>query len=578
MFIPDPTEESFTRLYDVIAEFNEGRGEERYRNFSEYLLFSSEAEKWLLALLCYLNSSRMFTSISRDPYLMFEPAVEQASSLTDFLKVLKAVHSKSYDKELIQFMLGCTEKVQEFYWLCLEQPRFLNNIAKLEVVRDVIADIDITTEELMGDFTFISSGWSHITFPLVLTAVPDPTLNTAVIYRVAHTSWFRIVKYEPRRFKKPKAVHVRYTWLTDRKFIHTSEFVIMGKIDEVNNKFYPFDFFQTVADYRTWRRGKGGKPHKDRVEDLNYFLKTNFVRQIQRVPLVYAHTSHNMEAKISQLLREASSNSKVMACDGKLRTYCLDTVERDGVIGGIWQEVGEVKGFIVWHQAQKVHVGYDFPGNDEALIFHPKVAIGKLCKFTYFEYDGYRVGGLKEILWDVKPYKGRWIEFTDGERGYIERCPFCMLQEHHYSYGCCRGTIKNFTGMFVVHGPDTWFDVTPKIKRRRALYGWTPEFLNRCDVRWKQYRVVANEEGQVMFQSDERYALDYQHWWNTVGIKYPYEDAINVTREDLAVRFQAYVLKQMERKRKLREQEMREAGSLCEVPELHQQDIVADAG
>ena len=81
-----------------------------------------------------------------------------------------------------------------------------------------------------------------------------------------------------------------------------------------------------------------------------------------------------------------------------------------------------------------------------------------------------------------------------------------------------------------------------------------------------------------MFQSDERYALDYQHWWNTVGIKYPYEDAINVTREDLAVRFQAYVLKQMERKRKLREQEMREAGSLCEVPELHQQDIVAVTG
>lgn len=575
MHIPDPTEESIIKVYDALAEFGEGRGEERYRKFSEYLLLSSEVEKWLVVFLCRMNTTPMFRPMSRDPYLMFEPAKEQTSSFLDFLQVLKAIRSKSYDKALIQFMLGCTEKVQEFYWLCLEQPPVVTTMARMEVVRELVADTDIATEDLLGDFTFVTAGWMHITFPLVLTAVPDPTLVTAIIYRVAVSGWYKIIKYIPRPFRKPKATHLHYTWFKDRKFIHTPEFVILGKIDEVNNKFYPFDFFNTAADYQKWRRGKGGKPHKDRIEDLNHFLKTNFVRQVQRVPLIYAHTSHNMEVNISRLLREAAEHSKVMACDGKLRTYCLDTVEREGVIGGLWVEVGEVKGFIVWYSGCKVHVGYDFQGNDEALIFCPEVVIGKLCKFSYFEYSGYKVGGLREILWDKPMYKPNPIKFSDGEVGWLERCPHCLNQSKNYSYGCCENSINSLPMLLATNGPDTWFKVPKKILKRRQELGWHPDFLNKCGVRYRGYRFISNDQDQFMFQSDENYQIEYQHWWNTVGKNYMPEG--DMSFEALQTLYQKFLSRQKERNANGQRGNQEETGGVRSVSELHQQDVVDGA-
>lgn len=570
MHIPDPTEQNLITIVDLLSRFGEGRGEERYVELAFTLQSLTEVERWMLSFLCFMSSSAMFPSISRDPYLMFEPTKVNQSSFMDFVILLKALRAKKYDKELIQFMLSCSEGCQEFYWLCLEQPWVVKSASKLEVVRDVIAEHDIVTEELLGDFTFIHEGWLNVTFPLVLTAVPSTALNTATIHRIAFSGFVQIREYVPRMYRKPKVEHIPYYWLTDKKQIHTQEFVLVGKIDRKGGKFYPYDYFQTAAEYALWRRKGKGKPYHERIDDLNHFLRTNYVRQIQRVPLVFTATSHNMEVKISQLLRLAE-HDKVMACDGKLRTYCLETTEQEGVIGDIWTDVGEVKGFIVWHQAHKVHVGYDFPGNDEALLFHPKEVIGKHCRFNYFEYSGYKVGGLREILWDKPVYKPLPTRFTDGEEGYIERCPVCLKQTKHFSQGCCEGTMKNLVYHYAKWGSDTWWDVMPQIKLRRKELGWTPEFLNRCDVRYKGHRLIAGEDGRLMFQSDEHYQLEYQHWWNICGNKFTHYS--RVSREELIERFNRYKLDQMERNRHARA--AKEAGSLCEVPELYQQDVVA---
>lgn len=575
MRLPAITNDHLHNVFAILSSYEEWEYGKRAK-LVERLAGLNHTELWLLSFVKCLLGSTKYKGINMDPFIMFPCSTEQEVGFDDFMALLPAIYDqrtvpRKHEGKLISFLTKCTEDVRGFYWLCLEQPHWLASLLRQNDVREFASVFDITTDDIHGDTTFISHGWMYVKFPMALTSVPEVKLPNGVIYRQAgEKHHFKVVTYAPTKVgskKRFKTVHLGYKWLNDRKNIHTIEFVLLGKIDIERKKFYPYDYFNSAPEYARFRRGKPVKSYKDRLEDLSNFMRTNFLKSIERAPLVYCNTSHNVEARLSEVLRGAKYNN-ILAYDGRMNhQYVLPTVTREGVAEGIWVENNEVRGLIVWYQGKKVHVGYDFPGYDAAILYNPKVIWNKWVKFSYFEYADYSVGAIKEIYWDKAMYRTLPFTFDDGEVGLLERCPVCFKDSGHYYKGICKSTNANLNSLMASHGPDVWFMPSAKILKRRAEYGYDPSFVNRLGLGHRGYRFVANDKGQFMFQSDELFQQEFQLWIDHQNV---FSVEIYTVDELKALYKRRYAIA----KYKETEDESEETGSVCEVPELHEHDSV----
>jgi len=574
MRFPTVNEDTLVKMATILS-MSAVSGYDNKQKTIAALAQADETELWLLSFIRYLLGSTTYKGIDMNPYLMFPCSEKQTVFFPDFVKLLNTalrakVLNKANEKYLIQFLLGCTEEVRQFYWLCLEQPKWLAELFRINEVREYATVLELTGEDLHGETTFLSYGWIHIKFPLALTSIPDVKLPNGVIYRGGKYRYFKVASYVPTKVGSPKRFklrHLKYYWLKDHKNIHTPEFVLLGKIDVEGGKFYPYDYFNTSTEFAWFRRGKPRKPYQERIAELTVFMQTNFLKNIERSPVIYCDTSHNIEARLSEVLRGAKYNN-IVAYDGRMNhVYALPTVPREGAIGDLWTECGEVRGFIVWYQGSKVHAGYEFTGYDQAILYNPKVIKGTLVKFSYFEYADYKVGAVTEILWDKPKYRRLPLKFSNGEVGYVERCPMCLQQIKHRRNGVCYSTIKNFGHFFARHGPDVWFTPSVFIQKRREEHGYDFEFVNKVDLKYKGHRFVANDKGEFMFQSDEEYMYEYQHYVNT------HPETKFCTREQLQERYQRNMMAARKEYRRGTE----EARILREVPELYEPNLISFA-
>ena len=475
-----------------------------------YISTFNDTELWLLSFAHFMITKHS-KAIDFSPYYAIPTGSTQVSTFEDFLQIVRRYMVKSVtaknEKPLIQFLRGCTAEIRDFYEMLMSKPKEACNMISRKEVRDYTNLNKIYPEDVYG---YREEKWDDLTFPLLITTAP-PALPMAIIYKEGKTT--RVATYMERSSRidtlRKTSLH-RWLYL-DEKTVHTSSYLLIGLLDEGGKKFYPLDFYNSVKEYSTFRKkDKGVVPYATRFKNLENFLATNYLRQIQKMPAYLVTDAMQIADTVATVLK-GSPFKTVTVCDGKSKLVQTTTKEVFGVIGDFWKEAnGTVRGFKVWHSGRAVNCSFDFSGESQALLFNPQLVIGKVADFFLFEQHGEAAGFIKEIHVTRKGFKPTPYTFNDGEVGYIECCAFSTGTKAHSHQGVCDSSIKNFFYMFKTYGTDVWIKPSTYLSRRREAHGWRHQFLNRLEVVFRGYYVVANEQGEVMFRTDEKAMQIYQ--------------------------------------------------------------------
>lgn len=489
-----------------------------------YLDTFSEVELWLFTFVYYvLIWNRRWKGVDFSAYYLLPCSKKQLSTFEDFLSLLAQYQLKTVnhtnERELVQFLLGCTSEIRDCYEIIMSRTRDSENLFMKKEIRSYLNLSDIRPEDVYGDSSFLNRDWKHLTYPLMVTTVPTANLAVGVIHQGQET--FSIRMYEPKSHNgyTYKKTPIPAKWLhLDRPAIHTSTYLLVGMIDVEAGHFYPIDFFNDAREYSyAQKNSKKSTPYRQRLANLDKFLSVNYLRQIKRLPKEYCISSSEVATAVGRAL-VGSPHKTVLFCDNRNRRVFADTFELEGVISDYWlNEIGEAQGFKVWNNGREVLCSFDFTGDNHALLYNPKLVIAKYVKFFMFQYEEFEAGAATEILFDKPLYWSKKYTFRDGTEGYVECCPFCLRDDtEHVHNGICYNTLKNWYSMLGSRGADTWFTPTQKVLKRRAEKHWRPEFLNNIVAVFKGYRVVADEQGRIMFKTDAEAAKIYE--WRVAGL------------------------------------------------------------
>jgi len=471
----------------------------------------NDTELWLLSFSNYLLSdNRNFKEVDFSPYYAIPTCRTQVSSFEDFLNLLDTFVSKRItpkrEKPLIEFLQGCTSEIRDYYELLMTKAKEAKNMFANKDIRGLITKLK--PEDIYGNREV---SWGNLSLPLMVTTAP-PDLPLCMVYRSLKVT--RAALFRPS--KRDKGQYVREPlkgWMNqDSKTISTKDFVLLGVADIAGKKFYPLDYFTSVKAYGMFtKNSRKCPPYPERLAGLEHFLATNYVRQIQRLPKQCC-TEHTQIANAAAAVMQDSPYNSVLICDGKSRLAQTGTTELHGIIGSYWQsDSGTALGFQVWHMGRLLNCSYSFAGEAHALLFNPQLVLGKCVSFYLFDYNEAASGTIKEILREQKPFKPTPHTFSDGSSCYIECCAFSTSTTSPYSHsGISDSSLKNFFYMFRTYGTDVWLKPSLYMQRRREKHRWTPELLNRLEIVFRGYYVVANEEGEVMFRTDEKAMQIYQ--------------------------------------------------------------------
>jgi len=475
----------------------------------------NDTELWLLSFSNYLLSdNRNFKEVDFSPYYAIPTSKVQASSFEDFLNLLDTFITKritpKLEKPLIEFLQGCTTEIRDYYELLMTKAKEAKNMFINKDIRSLITKLK--PEDIYGNR---EEEWGNLSLPLMVTTAP-PDLPLCMVYRSLKVT--RAALFRPS--KRDKGQYVREPlkgWMNqDSKTISTKDFVLLGVADIAGKKFYPLDYFTSVKAYGLFtKNSRKCPPYPERLAGLEHFLSNNYLRQIQRLPKRCC-TEQSQIANAVAIVMQDSPLSTVLVCDGKSRLIQTETTELHGVIGSYWtSDSGTALGFQVWHMGRLLNCSYRFAGEDHALLFNPQLVLGKCVSFYLFDYNETHSGTVKEILVDQRPFKPTPYTFSDGSSCYIECCAFSTSTTSPYSHsGVSDSSLKNFFYMFRTYGTDVWLKPSLYMQRRREKHRWTPELFNKLEIVFRGYYVVANEEGEVMFRTDEKAMQIYQERMN----------------------------------------------------------------
>lgn len=500
-------------------------------------------EIWLLSFIDYLLfSCRLFRKFEGSPYYPVPTAKEQRSSFDDFLGLLRFYRRKRItpknERRLIVFLTGCTPQYRDFYFgLLTHQAEWIRFMKKM---RDYGDPSLIHPEDIFGGGESTTrTPFGELAYPLMVTTVPARGLPTGIIQRDGG----RIVTY---RFQAGKKVRLKEWMKFDAKFITAHSFLMVGLIDEANDRFYPLDYYEDVRQYRDQvRKGRGAPPYRLRLGRLEEFLSHNFLRKVQKVPKEYLSSDADVEGAVRRVL-VGSPHTTLFFLDGAGKSHTLEAIPVKGIIGEIWEEERVARGFTVWHNTYPVRCSYDFSGTHNALLFRPEVLVGRVVTLWLFVFDTFRSGSVKEILFEERPFCSAEIDLPNGISGRIEKCAYCAkdgTQVAHKYRGICVNTNCNWQSLFGRYGPDRWIVPGKTLAERRAATGWDPVMLNNVGFTYKGYRIVCREEdGALMFRSDPQTMKNYLYllsddtnWANSMQGRIKFVTAEDMRQRHLSI-------------------------------------------
>lgn len=504
--IPSISNDNVAKVAEVFSTFD-ATAWRKAEAVLPLLLTLSTSERWLLSFVSYLLShNKMWQKIDESHYYFLPTSQEQQSTFDDFVILLRTYGSKKITHKnegmLVKFLIGCSSQFKDFYVSLMAQPNWLRNVFMSKEVREFI-DIDsVTIEDIYPKPTLLSNGLHILSYPLIVTAIPTTNLEPALLYRSSNSLKICSFRYTNMLTKKVKKTRIPASWLSlDRTMLHYESFVLLGMIDIEAGHFYPLDFFNGLKEHSKARHKKPSYSYEERLEQLRKFLDTHFLRQIKSIPKKLCFTEEQVMKHSTVAL--STGLTTVLMADSRNRTYYIDSTEKEGVIGGIWIEDGEAKGFEVWNNLSPQHCTFDFSGANNALLYRPDIVIGKHVKFYSFSFKNHIAGTVKEILWDKLPYRKTPITLSDGSKGWIERCPICLRDDTpQWAEGVCRSTFMGWATMLGSRGKDKWFSLSRKILKRREALQWDMSCVNKINIFYKGFKVIANELGHIMFVED----------------------------------------------------------------------------
>lgn len=461
------------------------------RATTAYLDTLSPTELWLLSFVYYIKErNKRWLGVDFSLYYSVPVCKKQTSTFRDFLTLLSVYSLKritaANEKELVLFLAGCTRELQEFYEILMSKTSTaLFNSKEIRGYLDLSA---VKAEEIYG------SG-------VLVTTVPSP-LPMGLIRQELGKKSVVTSRLTPKRGGGFSRKALTGTFKLDAKMIHTTEYVLLGLLDEEKEQFYPIDYFDSYKEYVKFsERHKSTVPYEKRLAKLNSFLDKNYLRQIQKVPKVYCIAGSHIANVAAEVLRD-SPHSTVVICDGKEGVRFKQTLELQGVTDSLWLgDAGEVIGLKVWNMGRLINCTFDFSGDNHALIYNPQLLLKKYVRFHLFS-DGEEAGAVKEILFDKKLFMEEKYSFKDGTVGHIECCVFCLQDHRKYAHnGLCDSTLKCWFSSMSAYGVDKWFPVSYAIRHRRKSMGWRPEFFNNVIAVFRGYKVVVDGD-RMMFQTD----------------------------------------------------------------------------
>lgn len=467
-------------------------------------------ERWLLSFTHLLLMGKNFPGLLFSPYYPIPACAEQISSFADFLALLDFYKTKRVtprnERRLIEFLRGCTREIRDYYEILMTKPRDAVNMVSRKEIRGCLDRV--WAEDIYGNR---EESWNGLVFPLLISTAPSG-LPLGMIYRVGQRVQSALFIPKPRsasmytKESLPK-------WLDqDSKTIHTGDFLLLGLVDAEGKRFYPVDYFDSIKEYTRYRKDNAKYlPYRERVRKLEHFLSVNYLRQIQKLPLRCCENMAQVANAVAAVL-QGSPHTDVLLCDSKGKLLQTATTEISGIIGGYWRgENGEALGVTVWHMGRELRCSFSFEGEEHALLYNPQLITGKYARVLLFDQGGETVGAVQEIEFERKPFKLLPHTFPDGAEGYIECCAFSTNPRGPYSHnGISDSSLKNFAYMLNTYGPDVWIKPSLYMRRRREKHQWSPRLLNRLEVVFRGYYVVANEAGEAMFKSDEKALQIYQ--------------------------------------------------------------------
>lgn len=480
-----------------------------------------EEERWLFSFANYFVSvNRVWSSIDETLYYTVPVAQVAEVSFMDFIRLIRHYHVRKYspdtEKELILFLRKCTAELREFYLPLLSRPQWLLLLFRNKELQEYSDMTAITAGDIYSPPSLLRDGFYSISFPFTVTALPECSLRPAVICcysGVVKIFVHTITNSSTRAYAReafPSA------WLKrDLPFLRASTFALYGLMDEDGGRFYPLDMFSNYREYLAYKRKKEVTPYEQRFANLTRLLDTTFLIQIHKIPRTLCHHPSEVVTACEGTLTDATPT--LLLADRFHREHFVRSVKREGVIGDFWVEKGEVKGLIVWHCAIPYTCPHVFSGVSASLLLNPTALKGTHVTFRIMEFDSFTFGSISEILWDKKPYRKLPYTFENGSVGYIERCPYCLRQDvtqHHD--GICGNSWRGWRSLLETWGDNRWFKVSPKIIKRRELYGWHPDSINQVMATYRGYRIKANKDGEVMFATDAAAQQRYQKYLNGV--------------------------------------------------------------
>jgi len=94
----------------------------------------SAVDLWLLSFVGWAVNTTRTPIIDHNDYVMLVCSAKQQSEFRDFVALIKLYRGtripRKKEKELIRFLVGCTEELREFYLLLLDQPSWLHQFVR----------------------------------------------------------------------------------------------------------------------------------------------------------------------------------------------------------------------------------------------------------------------------------------------------------------------------------------------------------------------------------------------------------------------------------------------------------------
>jgi len=452
------------------------------------------------------------------------------STAEDFIKLLRAYDRKKprlrKDSKLFKFLQLCDKPYFDFYASLLEK-KFHEGLPLTEC-QELLNLEEVSLSDIYDPEEKVRENLEALTFPVAITRVDHIEAEFVIFvkrtdavycYKIVNgqlkTTWGALynIRSTSTIFDQPVyAVAGIRVKIDDPNFAGRRKATTAIRNKKRNTtyyKFIPMDLFKDRTEIEAYINGEEVTPFIERYKNLQEFLDYSFVFGSSDDYVGFANSEQDLQEEVTKLLGKNKQGYLVFYDENSVRTMTVSakkcaTVET--VIDSLWVEGEEVKGFIVWHNAEMHKVALDLPSKHKGLLKNPQALKTRVLDCIYFRVNDKCFYFPVQFNFNSK----FWGSTRAGV--YLTCCCVCGGTEYkHDGNGICTSCLMNMYNIFRRVGPNNWHNETRNQQKKRSKVGWHHSILDNAKVRFQGYRLKGRVDGAIMYVPDEEAQAKYEH-------------------------------------------------------------------